>query len=165
MLHFKSFRLPLVAAITVSFLLISACGGGGSDGSGDSTTPTLPADAIRITMANASAIAADAVSSNDIIGNIANKGSQTETVFGASEVLELIIEKAFNKSHRLSSVANKTETENCDSGSVTINYNETGTSESGTLTFSKCEFSGVVLNGPRQKNSWVVSGIGNAPSA
>lgn len=155
MSYFKSFRLPLVTAITASFLLISACGGGGGGGgsSGDSTTPTLPADATNITKANASDVAADAVSSIDIVDVIANKGSQTETVFGASEVLELIIEKAFNKSHRLSSVASKTETESCDSGSVTINYDETETSESGTLTFSNCEFSGIEINGSFSFNS------------
>jgi hypothetical protein len=143
-------KLHKFTAVMVFSLYLIGCGsssGGGGGGDGESITPTLPADASKITMANASDIAADAVSTIDIIDIIANKGSQTETVFGASEVLELIIEKAFNKSHRLSSVANKTETESCDSGSVTINFNETGTSESGTLTFSNCELGGVILNG------------------
>ena len=144
-------KLHKFTAVMVFSLYLIGCGGSSSGGGGDddSTTPTLPADATKITMANASAIAADAVSSIDIVGVIANanKGSQTETIFGTSEVLDLIIEKAFNKSHRLSSVANKTETESCDSGSVTIDYEETGTSESGTLTFSDCEEDGITLNG------------------
>jgi hypothetical protein len=142
-------KLHKFTAVMVFSLYLVGCGGGGSSSGGadDSTTPTLPADATKITTTNASAIAANAVSSLDIIDVFANKDSQTETVSGTSEVLELIIEKAFNKSHRLSSVASKTETESCDSGSITINYNETGTSESGTLTFSNCEFEGITLNG------------------
>jgi hypothetical protein len=148
--EFDMSKLHKFTAVMVFSLYLVGCGGSSSGGGDDdSTTPTLPADATKITTANASAIAADAVSSVDLVGVIANanKGSQTETVFGTSEVLELIIEKAFNKSHRLSSVANKTETESCDSGSVTIDYEETGTSESGTLTFSDCEFGGITLDG------------------
>ncbi len=137
------------AVMFFSFYLIGCGSSSSSSDDDDSTKPELPADATKITMANASAIAADAVSSVDLVGDIANanKGSQTETVFEASEVLELITEKAFNKSRRLSSVANKTETESCDSGSVTIDYDETGTSESGTITFSDCELGDITLDG------------------
>ncbi len=145
-------KLHKFAAVMVFSLYLIGCSSSSSSGSGDdddSTKPELPADATKITIDNASDIAADAVSSVDLVGDIANanKGSQTETVFEASEVLELITEKAFNKSHRLSSVASKTETESCDSGSVTIDYEETGTTESGTITFSDCELGGITLDG------------------
>jgi hypothetical protein len=133
--------------LLVMFFGLGACGGSSSGGGDDdgSNTPTLPANATKITTINASDIAEDAISSLELVSNLALR-NVTEEASRPGDVLKLIIDMAFDKPHRSIGVANRTETEPCDSGSVTIDFEETATSFTGTLTFSSCRIDDVTLN-------------------
>ena len=131
-----------------------ACGG---DGDGDTRfTPTVPADAARITSANAVDIVGAVFESIDGLG-LATGFKNAETPPSLQEILKLVTARVQPRGQRSVSVAHRTETQNCDisspQGSITVNVNETSSTASGSAVFTNCVISGLTIDGRFTFNS------------
>ncbi len=132
------------------FTFLASCGGGsGSDGgTGTGTTSiSIPADAVTITSANTTSIAASAVSTFDSTTTIIGVQASLPSPYAAIETITNI---AFNKNKIPSSVASGiVEVFNCTyGGTESDNYTETSGGGSGVITFNQCNYGdGMVLNG------------------
>jgi hypothetical protein len=149
----KSIRLFLVAVTASVFLLATGCGGsggGGDDGDGGFPTPTLPADAAKLDGANANEIAVAAVDFVDILDEVAElKSAESPSL---PQVARLVTERIMRKRRISPAVAARTEdisADLCNPGTAIAEYEESGNSESGSVTFTGCNLdgSGVVING------------------
>ena len=128
-----------------SLLVLSACGGGGGSGGG-TTTPSLPADAITIDAANATAIATSAVATADTAYTLV--GVDATSLPAMQAVINKITEVASNKNKQASNVVTGiTDSIPCTSGSITDTYNLTSTSSIGSFTFNSCSEFGLTFNG------------------
>ena len=150
MINSKSYFSLLATVFSASFVLLSGCSSSG----GGSTTPTLPADAVTITSTNAEAIANSAVGTLSTLGSIT--GADAQTLPSVADAIHTVTDMVFNRDRRSMAVATGiTETYYCTSGSFTVSYNETDTSESGSVTFNNCQESGVTFNGSfSYSSSW-----------
>ncbi|MDH3218759.1 MAG: hypothetical protein OEO19_04420 [Gammaproteobacteria bacterium] len=131
-----------------------ACGG---DGDGDTRfTPTLPADAARITSANAADIVDAVFGSIDGLG-LATGFKNAEAPPSLQEILKLVTARVQPRGQRSVSVAHRTETQECDisspQGSITVNVNETSSTASGSAVFTNCVISGLTIDGRFTFNS------------
>ena len=126
-------------------LLVSACGGGG--GGGGTVNPTLPANAVTITNANAGQVADTAVGTLSTLASI--NAVEADTPPSTAQVIDIVTGKVFDRSRRTQSVVTGvTQTYSCTGGgSVTVTYSETATSESGTVSFSSCTEYSITING------------------
>jgi len=150
--------------LLTGFILLSACGGGGGGGvggggGGGMPTPTLPASAVTIDTTNADSIAALALGFTDTFFMLA--GLKTEAPPSIPNVIKIIIDEVIKRERVSPSVAIGV-TEDipglCLSGTATATFTETGNdtsgTESGTVSFSSCEFpGGVLLNGSVNYNA------------
>jgi hypothetical protein len=151
----KSFRLILVALTASALVLAAGCGGGGGGGDGDGDggdgfpTPRLPADAVTLDDANADEIARTAVGFVDILDSV----SELKTASSPSmpQVARDVTDRVMRKLRTSASVAARTENigeDICDSGGATATFEESGNSESGSVTFDVCEIgSGIIIDG------------------
>lgn len=133
--------------ILFSFTLIACSSGGG--GGGDSTL-SIPDDATTITTANASTVARSAVDNVVLFGAISDLRPQEETLPSTGDVIGLVIDRAFDRNRQ---TASRTETVECDSGTFTLDYDETETSASGSVSYNNCDFGGATINGSFTFNS------------
>ena len=152
----KSIRLILISLTTSVFLLASGCGGGGG-GSGDGDdgfpTPTLPADAAKLDAANANNIAAAAVDFVDILDEVAELKSEESP--SLPQVARLVTDRIMRKRRISPAVAARIEdisADLCNPGdpnTAIAEFDESGNSESGSVTFTGCNLdgSGIVING------------------
>jgi len=148
----KSIRSILISFTASVFLLATGCGGGGG-GSGDDgfPTPTLPADAAKFDGANANTIAVSAVSFVGTLDTVAEL--KTETSPSLAEVARSVADRIMRQRRTSTSVAARTEDISaglCVTGTATAKFEESGTSESGSVTFNDCDISGdgeIVING------------------
>jgi len=147
----KSIRLILISLTTSVFLLASGCGGGGG-GSGDGDdgfpTPTLPADAAKFDALNANAIAVTAVGFVGTLDTVAEL--KTETSPSLPEVARLVTDRIMRQRRTSTSVAARTEDISaglCVTGKASATFEESGTSESGSVTFTICDIGGIVIDG------------------
>jgi len=138
----------LATTIGAILLLLTSCGGGGGGGGG-SVTPTLPADAVTITDANAMSIANAAVGTIAAVDAVRDAlGVEAGTLPSMQQAIHLVTDKVFSRARRTYTVATGlTGSQPCTyAGSISYSYSETATSESGTATFSNCD-EGIVING------------------
>lgn len=147
----KSIRLILISLTTSVFLLASGCGGGGG-GSGDGDdgfpTPTLPADAAKFDPGNANAIAVAAVGFVGTLDTVAEL--KTETSPSLPEVTRSLADRIMRQRRTSTSIAARTEDISaglCVTGTASAVFEESGTSESGSVTFTICDIGGIVING------------------
>jgi len=147
----KSIRLILISLTTSVFLLASGCGGGGG-GSGDGDdgfpTPTLPADAAKFDALNANAIAVTAVGFVGTLDTVAEL--KTETSPSLPEVARSLADRIMRQRRTSTSIAARTEDISaglCVTGTASAVFEESGTSESGSVTFAICDIGGIVING------------------
>jgi hypothetical protein len=150
-------RFIHVAFLSTSILLISSCSSSSDDDDDEgAVNPTLPADATTITAANASAIAAEAIGALETFDDLLLR-SELGQEPSIGDAYQLVIDKAFAHSHSSGKASGRsTETEACsEGGSVTISYDETETSESGTVSFANCREFGLLIHGSlTYSSSW-----------
>lgn len=140
----------LLSLFIIGFSFIGA----GCSSSDDTTDPTLPADAVTITAANAEAIAISAVQSIESVGAVLGVDSSLPQIQTA---INAVTDIAFNRDKNTSSVATGiTDSDFCitgdsTSGTYSDTWTETGDSiagsESGTISFSSCRIAGITING------------------
>jgi len=149
----KSIRLILISLTASVFLLATGCGGGGG-GSGDGDdafpTPRLPADAAKFDALNANAIAVTAVEFLGTLDTVAEL--KTETSPSLPQVARLVTDRIMRGTRNSTLVAARTEDISvglCNPGSAIAEFDESGNSESGSVTFTGCDIegSGIVING------------------
>jgi hypothetical protein len=150
----RSIRLILVALTTSVFLLATGCGGGGGSGGGDDAgfpTPRLPADAATFDAANADAIADTAVGFVGTLDTVA--ALKAETSPSIPQVAQLVTDRIMRGTRSSASVAARTEDISaglCVTGKAIADFDESGSDESGSITFTDCDLSGdgeIVING------------------
>jgi len=147
----KSFRLILVALTASVFLLAAGCGGGSGSGDGDDgfPTPRLPADAVTFDVDNADEIAEAAVDFMDTLDMLAEL--KTEASPSMPQVARQVTDQIMRKLRISSAVAARTENigeDLCDPGKATATFDESGSNESGSVTFTECYIgSDFVING------------------
>lgn len=147
----KSIRLILISLTASVFLLATGCGGGGG-GSGDDgfPTPRLPADAAKFDALNANAIAVTAVEFLSTLDTVAEL--KTETSPSLPQVARLVTDRIMRRTRNSALVAARTEDISaglCNPGTAIAEFDESGNSESGSVTFMGCDIggSGIVING------------------
>ena len=147
----KSIRLILISLTASVFLLATGCGGGGG-GSGDGDdgfpTPRLPADAAKFDAFNANDIAETAVEFLGTLDTVAEL--KTETSPSLPEVARLVTDRIMRQRRTSTSVAARTEDISaglCVTGKASATFEESGTSESGSVTFTICDIGGIVIDG------------------
>lgn len=146
-------RLMLVALTTSVLLLAAGCGGGGGGGSGDGDdgfpTPTLPAGAAKFDGVNANAIAATAVGFVGTLDTLAQL--RTETSPSLPQVARRATDRIMRSLRTSPSLAARTEDISaglCVTGTAVATFDESGNSESGSITFTNCDIgSGIVIDG------------------
>jgi len=148
----KSIRLILVALTTSVFLLAAGCGGGGGGGGDDGfPTPKLPADAARFDAVNANDIANTAVGFVGTLETLAELKSEESP--SLTEAARLATDRVMRNLRTSPSLAARTEDISAGlcinmDGEAFATFEESGSGESGSVTFSACEIgSGIVING------------------
>lgn len=148
----KSFRLILVALTASVLVLATGCGGGGGSGDGDDgfPTPRLPADAATFDDLNANAIATTAVGFLGTLDTLAQL--KTETSPSLPQVARLVTDRIMRRTRNSSLIAARTEDISaglCNPGTAIAEFDESGNSASGSVTFTGCDIegSGIVING------------------
>ena len=147
----KSIRLILISLTASVFLLATGCGGGGSgDGDDGFPTPRLPADAAKFDALNATDIGETAVEFLGTLDTVAKL--KTETSPSLPEVARLVTDRIMRQRRTSTSVAARTENISaglCNPGTAIAEFDESGNSESGSVTFTGCDIdgSGIVING------------------
>lgn len=121
-----------------------ACSSSGGDDDDDIVTPSLPQDATTITSANASAVARSAVDNLVLFGAITDFRQQGDSSPSTGDVIRLVLNQAFDRNRQ---IALRTETVDCDSGTITLDFEETATSASGSISFNSCNLGGATING------------------
>ncbi len=138
-----------ISLIFSLFLGLTACS---SSGDGDDlVTPTLPADAARITAANAADIA------NAAFGSIEGLTSATTAFRGDAElpslfeIVQAAGERVKSKAMLPAPIAYQTETQDCEpsspQGRITVDFDATSNSAEGSAVFSNCVLGGITMNG------------------
>ncbi len=134
-------------------LFVASCGGSSSSGGSSDDgfpTPTVPAGARTITALTAD----DTAQSAALFASILNQFAQlkTESPPTMAQVVDRVIDQVIRR-NRISRSPNAFKTEDlssmfCDSGSASADFDETSTSESGTITFTNCDVgSGDIVDG------------------
>lgn len=154
----KSIRLTLVALTTSVFLLATGCGGGGGSGGGGGgggddgfPTPRLPADAATFDAANADEIAGAAVGFVGTLDTVA--ALKTESSPSIPQLAQLVTDRIMRSTRNSALVAARTEDISeglCATGTAIADFDESGSDESGSVTFTDCDFDGdgtIVING------------------
>ena len=151
----KSIRLFLVAVTASVFLLATGCGGGGGGGGGDDgddgfPTPTLPADAAIFDTDNAGDIAVAAVGFVGTLDTVAQLKSETSP--SIPQVTRMATDRIMRRTRSSASIAARTEDISaglCSPGTAMAEFEESGNSVSGSITFTGCDLdgSGIVING------------------
>ena len=153
------FRNFLIISLVI---LVASCGSsssGGGSSSGDSfPTPTVPAGARTITALTADDTSESAVDFVTILSEFAQL--KTESPPTMAQVVDRVIDQVIRR-NRISRSRNASKTEDlsstfCVSGSASADFDETPTSESGTITFTNCDISsGILVDGALvYANSW-----------
>lgn len=152
-----TFSAPLRAITSVALagvlLLASGCGGSGGSSSSSSSsfpTPSLPAAAREITVANANAtgtLAAGFATTLSLVNGFKSNDQPTlPQVFG--QISDFVKSQALNRT----AIAAQTEDVSADlcasGGSAVADFDETSTTEIGEIDFTSCNIgSGIVING------------------
>ena len=143
-------RYFLIIAVV---FFVASCGGssGGGGSSGNSfPTPTVPAGARTIDGTNANDTATSAVTFVSILSAFSRAKSENQPT--VAEVVDSVLDHVHRRSH-IARTQNAYKTEDvsadfCFSGTAIGDFDETATSESGTITFTNCDVgSGVIVNG------------------
>ena len=146
----KSIRLILISLTASVFLLATGCGGGSGSGGDDAfPTPTLPADALKLDATNANDIANTAVAFVGTLDTLAELKAEESPVL--PELARLATDRIMRSLRTSPSLAARTEDISaglCVTGEASATFNESGSSESGSVTFTACGIgSGIVING------------------
>jgi len=147
----SSLRLILLPLVASAFLFTSGCGGGGGgggDGDDGFPTPKLPAGAARLDGANANDIATTAV---DFVGTLDTLAElKSEESPSLTAVTRRVTDRIMRQRRTSTSVAARTEDISdglCDTGKAVATYEESGSSESGSVTFTECDIGGIEIDG------------------
>lgn len=133
-------KLLTLYTLSIAFL---ATGCGGSDGG--TSSPSLPANAVVITTANAVDIANMAIIFSETGSSLIGVEASSLPI---QSTIDRVVERAFDRNREASSiVAGVTTSDLCGSGSTDFNGTITATSSSGTLTFNNCTDFGITING------------------
>lgn len=136
-------RLRPAAWLAALTLAVGACGGGGRE----LFEPTLPADAARITGANATDIASatfDSIEDLALSSPFKNGESEASNQVNLRQVSDWLRARV-HPSYR---TATRSEIQACDDGgSIRLDFNSTASSASGKAVFMNCGFFGFTVNG------------------
>ena len=148
-----------VFILACSITLLAACGGGGSGSGEDDSfpTPTLPGEAARFDNSNANTTADAAVGFIDTLDSVTEL--KTAEAPSMMQVIEQVTDRLTSRGRDSGLTAARTEDISaglCISGSATANISESGSSESGTVSFVNCDVGGgILVNGSfNYINSW-----------
>ena len=141
------FRQFLIVGLA---LVVASCGGGGSSSNSNSfPTPVLPAGARTITPVNADETAASSTEFMTILSDFTQL--KTEDPPSIGQLVDRVIEQVIRPNRARSLTGLKTENLSsifCLTGSAVADYDESASSESGSLTFANCDIGvGVLVNG------------------
>jgi hypothetical protein len=136
--------------LVVVIALLTACGGGGGGGGNKYPTPTLPAGARTINVANADETASSAASF--VSTTSAFTALKTNAPPSMAQVIELVRDQVIKRNRNARPAASlKTEDLSsyiCYMGTAIANYDQGSSSESGRVTFSICDIGfGIVIDG------------------
>ncbi len=143
-------NMPIRKLLVVSsMVLVVSCGGssGGGGGDGGFPTPTLPGGAARFDATNANSTAVTTMAFVDTFSLVTEL--KTEAAPSIPQVINRVINQ-FIKRNRNSAAARTEDISAglCVTGTAIAVFNETATSEAGTITFTNCDVgSGIVING------------------
>jgi len=135
--------------------IVASGGGGGGGGGGDGVsfpTPTLPANAVVITAVNATDVATSALTFSQVVTGIAGKSEAPPSYWEIiKQATDPIIKRNRDSSVVATGVIEDLSFELCDNapdGTAIADFNESGNSIAGVITFTNCEFfSGVFVSG------------------
>lgn len=147
----KSIRLILISLTASVFLLATGCGGssGGGDGDDGFPTPTLPAGALKLDATNANDIANTAVGFVGTLDTLAElKAEESPALPMAARLVTDRIMRSLRTSPSLAARTEEISAGLCVTGKAFATFDESGSSESGSVTFTACDIgSGIVING------------------
>ena len=138
-------NLLLVSSIVV-LVSCGGSGGGSDDGEAGFPTPTLPANAAKFDNTNAGTIAGASVGFLGTLDTVTQMKSAEPP--SMAEVIKRVTHQVIKESRGTKSVAARTEDIGaglCVSGTAIANFEESGNSESGTVTFTNCDIGGGIL--------------------
>lgn len=160
------FRSSVLLSATA---LVVACGGGGGGGSGVSASAP-----VAVTSANATEVASTSVNASDgLTGSTEGVLGIVPAAVGATpstdvNIVETLLEQIKLAPQRdtsaVSPAAVQTQNQNCDSGTLSVSFNDAdndlslSTGDSVSLSASHCSFAGVTLNGGISLGNVVVTG-------
>jgi len=138
----------LATIISAVLLMLAGCGGGGGGGGGI-PAPTLPADAVTITDTNAMDVTDSAIGTIAVVDALRNlKTGDAQDAPSMLQIIDMVKGKVLHREHSDNVVTGVSNTYNCTyGGTISVNYSETATSESGSVTFSNCNEGSIVFNG------------------
>lgn len=151
--------------------LLAACGGGGGGGGGGAITAAAP---VAVTSANAPQVASASLEASDgLSGNTEGVVGIVPAAVGSSSPTDLnIVETIIDQVRKAPQIDNggysiaavQDVNQNCDSGNLSLTFNDADNSASLTsgdtisMSANACTFSGVTMNGSISISNVVVTG-------